>query len=222
MPFEVEYTDEFEQWWNTLDEAGQATVDAYVRMLEEFGVALGFPYSSDIKGSEYSQMRELRPQHKGKPYRVLYPSRSAKDGNFADWRRQNRKPPLGANNSFRWQIAFIGSISKLWKRRTEKMAKSFKNLRDKMSPASKKLSAELAGDLRDEIRLTELRNALGINQEELGELLNKKQAAISRLERRSDMHVSTLREFIKALGGKLEIIARFPDASYHIKQFEQE
>jgi len=102
------------------------------------------------------------------------------------------------------------------------MAKSFKNLRDKMSPASKKLSAELAGDLRDEIRLTELRNALGINQEELGELLNKKQAAISRLERRSDMHVSTLREFIKALGGKLEIIARFPDASYHIKQFEQD
>lgn len=91
-----------------------------------------------------------------------------------------------------------------------------------MSPASKKLSAELAGDLRGEIRLTELRNALGINQEELGELLNKKQAAISRLERRSDMHVSTLREFIKALGGKLEIIATFPDASYHIKQFEQE
>lgn len=91
-----------------------------------------------------------------------------------------------------------------------------------MSPASKKLSAELAGNLRDEIRLTELRNALGINQEELGELLNKKQAAISRLERRSDMHVSTLREFIKALGGKLEIIARFPDASYHIKQFEQD
>jgi ribosome-binding protein aMBF1 (putative translation factor) len=126
------------------------------------------------------------------------------------------------NNSFRWQTAFIGSISKLWKRRTIKMAKSFKNLRDKMSPASKKLSAELAGDLRGEIRLTELRNALGINQEELGELLNKKQAAISRLERRNDMHVSTLREFIKALGGKLEIIATFPDASYHIKQFEQE
>lgn len=102
------------------------------------------------------------------------------------------------------------------------MAKSFKNLRNKMSPESKKLSAEIARNLREEIRLTELRNALGINQEELGELLNKKQAAISRLERRSDMHISTLREFIKALGGKLEIIATFPDASYHIKQFEQE
>ncbi|MEP6902847.1 MAG: XRE family transcriptional regulator [Actinomycetota bacterium] len=102
------------------------------------------------------------------------------------------------------------------------MAKSFKNLRNKMSPESKKLSAEIARNLSEEIRLTELRNALGINQEELGELLNKKQAAISRLERRSDMHISTLREFIKALGGKLEIIATFPDASYHIKQFEQE
>lgn len=56
--------------------------------------------------------------------------------------------------------------------------------------------------------------------EELAELLNKKQAAISRLERRSDMHISTLRAFVKALGGKLEIIASFPDASYHIKQFE--
>lgn len=102
------------------------------------------------------------------------------------------------------------------------MAKSFKNLRDKMSPESKNLSAEISQKLSEEIRLTELRNALGINQEELGELLDKKQAAISRLERRSDMHISTLREFIKALGGKLEIIATFPDASYHIKQFEQE
>jgi transcriptional regulator with XRE-family HTH domain len=100
------------------------------------------------------------------------------------------------------------------------MAKSFKNLRAKMSPASKALAEETARDLRQEIRLNELRNALDISQEELAELLNKKQAAISRLERRSDMHISTLRAFVKALGGKLEIIASFPDASYHIKQFE--
>ncbi len=76
--------------------------------------------------------------------------------------------------------------------------------------------------MRQEIGLNELRNALEISQEELGKLLNKKQAAISRLERRSDMHISTLRAFVKALGGKLEIIASFPDASYHINQFEQE
>lgn len=102
------------------------------------------------------------------------------------------------------------------------MAKSFRNLRAKMSPAATERSKEIARELRQEIRLAELRGALNISQEELGELLNKKQAAISRLERRSDMHVSTLRAFVKALGGKLEIIASFPDASYHIKQFESD
>ncbi len=102
------------------------------------------------------------------------------------------------------------------------MAKSFKNLSDKMSPRAKEVSKQIARGLEREIMLTELRNVLGVNQEELGQLLNKKQATISRLERRSDMHVSTLRAFIKALGGKLEIIASFPDADYHIKQFEQE
>lgn len=72
MPCEVEFTDEFEDWWNNLDEGEQATVDAYVRMLEEFGVALGFPYSSDIKGTVVSRLQELRPQHKGRPLRVIY------------------------------------------------------------------------------------------------------------------------------------------------------
>jgi len=72
MRCEVEYTDEFEEWWNALNESEQAAVDAYVKMLEEFGIASGYPYSSDIKGSKYPQMRELRPQHKGKPYRVYY------------------------------------------------------------------------------------------------------------------------------------------------------
>ena len=102
------------------------------------------------------------------------------------------------------------------------MAKSFKTLRDKMSPEARERSELLAGELSSDMHLAELRNALGISQDELGQLLKRKQAAISRLERRSDMHVSTLREFIKALGGRLELIASFPEGSYHIKQFEQE
>jgi hypothetical protein len=72
MNCEIEYTDEFEEWWNSLNEAEQATIDAYVKMLEEFGVGLGHPYSSDIKGSTVSHLRELRPQHQGRPLRVLY------------------------------------------------------------------------------------------------------------------------------------------------------
>jgi transcriptional regulator with XRE-family HTH domain len=102
------------------------------------------------------------------------------------------------------------------------MAKSFKELRKKMSPRANQMSHDLASEIRRDIKLTELRYALGVSQEELAQLLEKKQAAISRFERRSDMHISTLREFITALGGRLEIIATFPDASYHISQFETE
>jgi len=91
-----------------------------------------------------------------------------------------------------------------------------------MSPRARAFSDEKASELRREIRLTELRNALGVSQGELAQLMQKKQAAISRFERRSDMHVSTLREFITALGGRLEVIANFPDGSFHIRQFERE
>lgn len=102
------------------------------------------------------------------------------------------------------------------------MAKPFKILRDKMSPEARERSNELFEELQREFRLNELRNALGVSQEELAQLMKKKQAAISRFERRSDMHISTLREFITALGGRLQVIATFPEGSYHINQFEEE
>ena len=70
--WEVEYTDEFERWWNQLHEKAQIDVAAYVGLLEQHGSNLKFPYSSGIEGSQYPHMRELRIQHKGRPYRVLY------------------------------------------------------------------------------------------------------------------------------------------------------
>ncbi len=72
MVWEVEFTDEFEAWWNTLDEAEQDSVDRLVGVLKAHGVHLGYPQSSDVKGSRHGQMRELRIQHQGEPYRVLY------------------------------------------------------------------------------------------------------------------------------------------------------
>lgn len=68
----VEYTDEFYNWWETLTLAEQTSINTYVIMLEKKGTALPFPYSSGINGSKYSHMRELRVQHRGKPYRILY------------------------------------------------------------------------------------------------------------------------------------------------------
>ncbi|MGE5655208.1 MAG: type II toxin-antitoxin system RelE/ParE family toxin [Actinomycetota bacterium] len=72
MTFEVEYTDEFAQWWEALDPETQDSIDFVVRLLEERGTNLRFPYSSGIEGSRYGHLRELRVQHQGEPYRILY------------------------------------------------------------------------------------------------------------------------------------------------------
>ncbi|MBN2702901.1 MAG: type II toxin-antitoxin system RelE/ParE family toxin [Pontiellaceae bacterium] len=72
MSWEIEYTNEFGEWWESLDEGEQVDVDAVVGLLAEKGASLPFPYSSGISGSKHSHMRELRIQHAGDPYRVLY------------------------------------------------------------------------------------------------------------------------------------------------------
>jgi hypothetical protein len=70
--WEVEYTDEFGEWWQGLTEAEQESVNAHVRLLQERGPQLGHPHSSGIARSKHRHMRELRIQHRGRPYRVLY------------------------------------------------------------------------------------------------------------------------------------------------------
>jgi len=70
--WEVEYTDELGQWWAELTQAEQESVAAAVGLLEAQGPHLGFPHTSSIEQSKHSHMRELRIQHEGRPYRLLY------------------------------------------------------------------------------------------------------------------------------------------------------
>lgn len=72
MAWDVEYTDGFEKWWEDLSEEEQIDIDAVIGLLEIKGPLLGFPYSSGIQRSKHGHMRELRIQHKGEPYRILY------------------------------------------------------------------------------------------------------------------------------------------------------
>jgi hypothetical protein len=72
MAWDVEYTDEFGNWWERLTEAEQESVAATVGLLEIEGPRLPFPYCSGVEGSRHGHMRELRIQHAGRPYRVLY------------------------------------------------------------------------------------------------------------------------------------------------------
>jgi transcriptional regulator with XRE-family HTH domain len=100
------------------------------------------------------------------------------------------------------------------------MSKPYAILREKMKPAARRRAAEKTKTLLDAMPLQELRHARSLSQEQLAQTLSVKQAAVSKLEKRTDMYISTLRNFIKAMGGDLEIIAKFPDGSVQISQFE--
>jgi transcriptional regulator with XRE-family HTH domain len=100
------------------------------------------------------------------------------------------------------------------------MANNFNALREKMSPAARERSHRLAAKYRAGMALDELRHAREMTQVHLAKILGVNQAAISKLERRADMYVSTLQDFVRAMGGELKITAKFPEGSVEIRQFE--
>ncbi len=73
-----------------------------------------------------------------------------------------------------------------------------------------------------EMPLHELRDAMQKTQTQLAAVLLVNQSTISKLERRTDMYVSTLRSYIEAMGGELEILAKFPSGNVRVSQFQDE
>ena len=99
------------------------------------------------------------------------------------------------------------------------MAKKFTELRDGMPVESQQRSAALAQQMIEDMPLQELRQARGLSQKVMAELLHVQQPAIAKLEKRTDMYLSTLRSHIEAMGGQLDVIARFAEGSVRIRQF---
>jgi transcriptional regulator with XRE-family HTH domain len=97
------------------------------------------------------------------------------------------------------------------------MAKSFKLLREQMSPEAQARAHEKAHKMLAEMPLQELRKARELSQQSIAEKLHMKQAAVSKMERRTDMYISTLRSYIEAMGGSLEIVAHFPEGDVQLK-----
>ena len=146
MAWEVEYTDQFGEWWEGLCEGEQDAIDVVVRLLEERG----------YEGRAWS------------------------------------------------------------------MARKFRDLRKKMSPERRARNEAKALALLAAMDLSELRNACRVTQEELAARLEVAQSNVSRLERRHDMLVSTLRDVVEALGGELHLLALFPgDGAVRIRYFEE-
>ena len=99
------------------------------------------------------------------------------------------------------------------------MAKKFADLRAKMSPESRVRGETKAKIMLAEMPLNELRQARGLSQKMLAEVLHVQQPSIAKIEKRTDMYISTLRSHIEAMGGQLEVVARFPEGIVKISNF---
>lgn len=101
------------------------------------------------------------------------------------------------------------------------MARKFSELREKMSPAARAESEREFRRMVEEMPLRKLRAARELTQENLASVLHMKQSEVSKIERRTDMYLSTLASYVKAMGGTLEVRAAFPNGEVvKINQFE--
>ena len=99
--------------------------------------------------------------------------------------------------------------------------RNIRELRKGMSPAREKRNTSRATRMLAEMPLQELRQARQLSQQSLAKLLGVTQPEISKLEKRTDMYLSTIRGYIEAMGGSLEVLASFPEGKVRISQFEE-
>lgn len=102
------------------------------------------------------------------------------------------------------------------------MAKSFDELvQQTTNKRTRAKAARRTKELLGELLLSEVRRLNGKSQQELADLLGIKQPSLSKLEKQTDMQISTLQKIVAALGGELEVLARFPKGTVRIDQFDQ-
>jgi DNA-binding transcriptional regulator YiaG len=119
----------------------------------------------------------------------------------------------------RWQTVFMTNTWNNFERKERPMAKKFSDLRAQMKPKARQSAEAAAQTMLAAMPLNELRQARGLSQKMLAEVLHVQQPSIAKIEKRTDMYLSTLRSHIEAMGGELEIVARFPDGSVRISNF---
>jgi ribosome-binding protein aMBF1 (putative translation factor) len=101
------------------------------------------------------------------------------------------------------------------------MAKKFSELRAKMTSSAREQAQQQTQTMLAEMPLHELRRARGLSQKMLAETLHVQQPSVAKMERRTDMYISTLRSHIEAMGGELEVVAKFPDGTVKINNFAE-
>lgn len=99
--------------------------------------------------------------------------------------------------------------------------KPFSELTKDITPERRAYIEERKIELREDMELSELRQALGVSQEELAQHLEVQQPAVAKLEKRGDIRISSLTKMIEAMGGTLEVKAHFPEGDVTISNYQQ-
>jgi len=100
------------------------------------------------------------------------------------------------------------------------MSKPFTELKEQMSPQRREKIEIQAQAILIRMALQELRQTRHLSQQDLANILNVNQAALSKMEKQTDMRISTLRKLLSAMGGNLKLVAEFPEGEVIIDQFE--
>lgn len=211
MEWEVEYTDQFGDWWDSLDGDDQEAIFSAVRLLRYRGPSQGRPMVDTIKQSRHKNMKELRLGTDG-AIRIL----------FAFDPRRHAILLIGGDKAGRWNDwynEFIPIADDLYDEHLEALRKvmsghkPFSNLTKDIErdPVRMQRVRDMTRAYLDAERLMELRSHRNLTQREVADALGVSQANVSRIEHEDDVYLSTLRAYIEALGGELEITARFPD-----------
>jgi transcriptional regulator with XRE-family HTH domain len=101
------------------------------------------------------------------------------------------------------------------------MKRNFAELKARMAPDARVRAEARTKDMIAEMLLTEIRQLVGLTQEDVAKKLGIKQPTLSKLESQDDMYISTLRRLVEALGGKLEMVVHLPAGDIRIQQFEK-
>ena len=224
---EVITTDEFSDWYQALEWNDADAVTRVVGLLEQQGVALGFPHSSAIVGSKIA-MRELRVQSRGRPLRVFYvfdPKRQAVlllggDKTGDNWFYERSPACRGALRAISGRGSRTRQGEVEGREEVAMAVHKWSELKKKKYAAAPERLERVEDEVRQELlelNLRAVRELVGKTQVEVAAATGMDQADVSKTERRDDHLLSTLRRYVEALGGELEVIARFGDKCVRLK-----
>jgi predicted XRE-type DNA-binding protein len=212
MAWEIEATDEFADWYAGLTDEDADAVTTAVEALAEHGPALKRPLIGAIEGSRLRNLKELRAGS----LRVLFafdPRQAAILLLGADKAEEGWKAAGGSGG----RAAVRGPPGRAEARGVAAMSRKWEDVRRDTGPKGEGRRKAMRQAMDDAMALGELRRARGLSQRDIAAQLSVSQARVSTVEREKDIYLSTLRRYVEAMGGRLELNAVFDDDRVELK-----